>query len=455
MNMKSIITTALLVVALVMTTSCSKETILEEPSYGQQGPSYANGELPAKLTVYKDRAEIKLYKQVKHFVYLNDALITQKKPTGDDDVVVLRALTPDTEYHLYITALDGENVLTKDMTFTTSKPYATLVGALEMNYYDGEEELGFIHQMPGGDFLIRTHKQIEWDDFAYRITRIDSDGQVKWRSNIPYTNAQVSEDGEIAAWTYNKVCRLNPESGSVMYEYSSKLDNGLFNSVCVCSDGGMAIVGKGNTGGKYYFARLDANGQLIHDVESDQFDELFAVHPTADGHLVAIGRRGLETFVAVTFDAEGNVVGESTDYEENRDLGYRGYMENSVSDKQGNIYFLGGSEVNTERGYASAVDVIKVDAQGKIAWVRTLVNEYDLFYATYMNLVDDDKLFALYYGDSGNRLALLTTENELQHDIALNGNYGAMNGWMANEAFTQFYLIDKYGRFIFINTEGE
>lgn len=455
MNMKSIITTALLVVALAMTTSCSTETILEEATYGQQEPSYVNGELPANVSIYRNRAEIKLYKPVMHYVYLDGALITQKKPTEDDDVVVLRALTPNTEYHLYITALDGEKVLTKDMTFTTTKPYATLVDAFDLNYYDGEEELGFVHQMPGGDFLIQTHKQSEWDDLDYRISRIDADGHVKWRSNIPYINAHVSEDGEIAAWTYNKVCRLNPESGSVMYEYSSKLNNGLFNSACVCNDGGMAIVGRGNTGSKCYFARLDANGQLIHEAESEQADELFAVHPTADGHLVAIGRRSLETFVTITFDAEGNVVGESTDYEENRDLGYRGYMKNSLRDNQGNIYFLGGSEVNTERGYEAAVDVIKVDAQGKIAWTRTLVYEYDEYYSTYMNFTDDDKLCVLYHGDSANRLALLTTENELLHDITLNGNYGAVNGWMANEAFTQFYLIDKYGRFIFINTKGE
>ena len=456
MNMKSIISSALFMVGLVAMTSCSTETIWEEFSYGQEQPSYSHDELPAMVTVYKDRAEIKLYKPVMHNVYLDGALITQMKPTGNDDRVVLRALTPNTEYHLYITALYGEQVLVKDMKFTTHMSYASVVGWVDMNYYDGEEELGFSLQMPGGDILDQTHRYYYYSDDDYCLRRTDVDGRVKWRSYIPYHDASVSDDGQIAAWTYDKVCRVDPETGAVMYEYEPGLKEGYIHSAYVCRDGGMAIVGRDFSDGNYsfYFARLDANGQLIHKEEGDLAEELYNVHETADGNLVAMGRKGLETFVALTFDAEWNMIGECSDYEERRDLGYLAYFNQSVRDSQGNIYFLGGAEVNTERGYAPAVVVIKVDAQGKMVWTRTLVNEYDEFNATCMYFVDDDRLCVFYSGRTTN-VALMTTDNEILRDVSLNANYNVLYGRAENEEYTKFYLLDKYGRMIYIDTAGE
>lgn len=456
MNMKSIITSALFMAGLVAMTSCSTETIWEEYSYGQEQPSYSHDDLPAMVTVYKDRAEVKLYKPVMHNVYLDGVLMQRIKPTGNDDRVVLRALTPNTEYHLYITALYGEQLLTKDVTFTTHMPYASVVGWVEMNYYDGEEELGFSYQMPGGDILDQTHRYYYYSDDDYCLRRTDAEGRVKWRSYIPYHYASVSDDGQIAAWTYDKVCRVDPETGAVMYEYASNLKNGNINSAYVCSDGGMVIVGKNHVDGKSYFhfTRLDASGQLIHEEEGDLADELYNVNETADGNLVAMGRKDDETFVVITFDAEGNVIGESSDYEERRDLGYLAYFKQTVRDNQGNIYFLGGAEVNTERGYAPAAVVIKVDAQGKIVWTRTMVNEYDEFYATCMHFVDDDRFCVLYSGKTTN-VALLNTDNEILRDVSLNANYDVLYGRAGNEEYTQFYLLDKYGRIIYIDTKGE
>ena len=69
-------------------------------------------------------------------------------------------------------------------------------------------------------------------------------------------------------------------------------------------------------------------------------DELYEIHEAADGHIVAMGRKGEHTFVAIAFDASGNVVGTSSDYAENRDLEYRVYFKQSVRDNGGNIYFL-------------------------------------------------------------------------------------------------------------------
>ena len=452
--MKSIIKTLLLVAALVMTTGCSTEW--EEFSYGQDVPSYSNDELSAMVTVHKDRAEITLPKPLTYYIYLDGVFIKQVTTTANDEKVVVRALTPDTEYHLLIKALDGEKVLTKELTFNTRQSYASVIGLVEMNYYDGEEMLDFVHQMPGGDILDQTHRYYYYSDDDYCLRRTDAEGTVKWRSYIPYHYASVSDDGQIAAWTSDKVCRVDPETGAVMYEYASDLKNGNINSAYVCSNGGMVIVGKNHVDGKSYFhfTRLDASGQLIHEEQSDQADELYNVNETADGNLVAMGRKGLETFVVITFDAEGNVIGESSDYEERRDMGYLAYFKQSVRDNQGNIYFLGGAEVNTERGYAPAAVVIKVDAQGKIVWTRTMVNEYDEFNATCMHFVDDDRFCVLYSGRTTN-VALMTTDNEILRDVSLNANYDVLYGRAGNEEYTQFYLLDKYGRIIYIDTKGE
>ncbi len=452
--MKSIIKTLLLVAALVMTTGCSTEW--EEFSYGQDVPSYSNDELSAMVTVHKDRAEITLPRPLTYYIYLDGVFIKQVTTTANDEKVVVRALTPDTEYRLLIKALDGEKVLTKELTFTTRQSYASVIGLVEMNYYDGEEMLDFVHQMPGGDILDQTHRYYYYSDDDYCLRRTDAEGRVKWRSYIPYHNAAVSDDGQIAVWTYDKVCRVDPETGAVMYEYSLNLENGLIHSVCVCNDGGLVIVGKNHVDGRSYFhfTRLDANGQLTHEEEGDLADELYEVHETADGNVVAMGRKGLETFVALTFDAEGNVIGESSDYEERRDLGYLAYFKQAVRDNQGNIYFLGGAEVNTERGYAPAAVVIKVDAQGKIVWTRTMVNEYDEFNATCMHFVDDDSLCVFYAGRTTN-MALMTTDNEILREVSLNANYNILYGRPLNEDYTQFYLLDKYGRIIYIDTKGE
>ena len=452
--MKSIITTLLLVAALVMTTGCSTEW--EEFSYGQDVPSYSNDELSAVVIVHNDRAEITLPKPLTYYIYLDGVFIKQVTTTANEEKVVARALTPDTEYRLLIKALDGEKVLTKELTFTTRQSYASVIGLVEMNYYDGEEMLDFVHQMPGGDILDQTHRYYYYSDDDYCLRRTDAEGTVKWRSYIPYHYASVSDDGQIAAWTSDKVCRVDPETGAVIYEYASDLKNGNINSAYVCSNGGMVIVGKNHVDGKSYFhfTRLDASGQLIHEEQSDQADELYNVNETADGNLVAMGRKGLETFVVITFDAEGNVIGESSDYEERRDLGYLAYFKQSVRDNQGNIYFLGGAEVNTERGYAPAAVVIKVDAQGKIVWTRTMVNEYDEFNATCMHFVDDDRFCVLYSGRTTN-VALMTTDNEILRDVSLNANYDVLYGRAGNEEYTQFYLLDKYGRIIYIDTKGE
>lgn len=452
--MKSIIKTLLLVAALVMTTGCSTEW--EEFSYGQDVPSYSNDELSAMVTVHKDRAEITLPRPLTYYIYLDGVFIKQVTTTANEEKVVARALTPDTEYRLLIKALDGEKVLTKELTFTTRQSYASVIGLVEMNYYDGEEMLDFVHQMPGGDILDQTHRYYYYSDDDYCLRRTDAEGTVKWRSYIPYHYASVSDDGQIAAWTSDKVCRVDPETGAVIYEYASDLKNGNINSAYVCSNGGMVIVGKNHVDGKSYFhfTRLDASGQLIHEEQSDQADELYNVNETADGNLVAMGRKGLETFVVITFDAEGNVIGESSDYEERRDLGYLAYFKQSVRDNQGNIYFLGGAEVNTERGYAPAAVVIKVDAQGIIVWTRTMVNEYDEFYATCMHFVDDDRFCVLYSGRTTN-VALMTTDNEILRDVSLNANYDVLYGRAGNEEYTQFYLLDKYGRIIYIDTKGE
>ena len=220
----------------------------------------------------------------------------------------------------------------------------------------------------------------------------------------------------------------------------------------------MAVVGMGNTVGKYYFARLDANGQLVHEEEGDIANELFYIHETTDGNVVAMGRKGNQTFVAITFDASGNVVNSSSDYEENRDLGYRSYIYQSIRDSQGNVYFQGGEEVDSPLGSCPAAIVAKVDAQGKIQWIRTLFKEYEENNSISMNFVSDDRLCLLYRRSRNttcNCVAFLTTENELLQDISFNAEYSAIYAWPVNEDYTEFCLFDRFGRIIYIDTEGE
>ena len=140
--------------------------------------------------------------------------------------------------------------------------------------------------------------------------------------------------------------------------------------------------------------------------------------------------------------------------DERRDLGYRAYFTQSVRDKQGNIYFLGGAEYYTAGGAAPVVVVFKVDAQGKVVWSRMWVSEYDELFTTCMSFVDDDRLCVLYSGRTTN-VALMTTGNEILHDVSLNANYNVLYGRAENEDYTQFYLLDKYGRMIYIDTAGE
>lgn len=451
MNMKSIIISALFMAGLVVTSGCSTDTIWEEISYGQEVPAYSNGELPAMVTVYKDRAEVKLYKNLTHYIYLDGVLVSQTKSKK----VVLRALTPNTDYHLFITALDGEKVLIKEQTFTTHKSYATVTGWREMDPYGNNEEVvSLVCPMPGDDFLDIAQKYMNDADDNYRLRRTDADGMVKWRSNIRVNDASVSEEGDVAAWSYYMAYRVDSETGSVLYSCSPKTDNYLITGACACKDGGMAIVGRNNTAGKYYFARVDANGRLIHEEESDLADELYIVHETSDGNMVAMGRKGDYTFVAITFDALGNIIGTSSDYSEYRDLGYLAYFKQAVRDEVGNIYFLGGAEINTNRGYGPAAIVVKVDAQGKMAWTHTLSNEYDEFYSTCMNFIDKDRLCVLYSGKS-THVALMTTGNDLLQDVSLKANYDAVYGGPVNDEYTQFVLFDTYGRIICIDTQGE
>ena len=94
MKTKSIIISVLFIAGTMVMNSCSTNTIWEEVTYGQEEPSYSNGELPAMLQVHTDRVEITLYKNLTHYIYLDGVLI---KTLGNEKKVTLRALTPNTQ----------------------------------------------------------------------------------------------------------------------------------------------------------------------------------------------------------------------------------------------------------------------------------------------------------------------------------------------------------------------
>ena len=428
---------------------CSTEW--EEISYSEEMPSYSNDELPVEMEVHKDRVDVIFQKDLTCYINLDGVQIKQ---TSKNKKVTLRALTPDTEYHLLITALEGEKVLKKDTTFRTLKSYSDVIGWREMDLYGNNEEVvDFVRQLPGGDFLDFTHRYYDYSEDGYRLRRTDADGQVKWRTNIAVTSASVSEEGHIAAWSYVMACRVNPETGAVLYKYTPELKDGYINSVCPCKDGGMAIVGRGNNPDKYYFARIDANGQLIHEEEGDAADELYDVHEMADGSVVAMGKKGDQTLVTITFDASGKVVGKSSDYSEYRDLDYRLNFIQSIRDNKGNTYFLGYCEITTGGSHPCTI-VVKTDAQGKIEWT-CLLNSQDSSYPSNFYFIEDDKLLVLYSGDKNTHVSFITTGNELLQDIALKNNYGALYAWPVNEEYTQFILFDSFGRILLVDTEGE
>jgi hypothetical protein len=459
MKTKTIITSVLFVSVALAMNSCSKNTIWEEVTYGQEEPSYSYGELPAMVQVHTDRVDITLYKNLTHYIYLDGVLV---KTLDNEKKITLRALTPNTEYHLSITAMDGVKVLKKEQTFTTLKSYASVIGWREMDLYgNNEEEISYVRHLPGGDYLDFTHRYYYYSDEDYRLRRTDADGRVKWRSNIAAIYASVSEEGAIAAASQYTVWRVDAETGAVVYEYQTGFKEGYINDVYPCKDGGMVIVGRSDTPGNFYFARLDANGQLINQVEDDLTDALYAVHEMADGSVVAMGKKGNEMMVAITFDAEGKIVDTSTNTSEDRDLGYRYGFVQSVRDKNGNTYFLGNYELWTGTYYPVSM-IVKVDAQGKIEWVHTLHDEYTEYYPTGLYLIDDDKLCLLYTGDTGyythnskTHMALMTTDNEWLQDITFNDDYAVLYAWPANEQYTQFIFFDKYGRILLLDTEGE
>lgn len=458
MKTRPVITSILFVAAALVTAGCSKDTIWEEVTYGQEEPSYSYGELPAMVQPHTDRVDITLYKDLTHYIYLNGVLV---KTLANEKKITLRALTPDTEYHLSITAMDGVKVLKREQTFTTPKSYATLIGWREMDLYgNNEEEIGYFRQLPGGDFLDFTHRYYYYSDEDYRLRRTDADGRVKWRSNIAAVEASVSEEGNVAVWSQTAY-KVNPETGDVLYQYTPKLKEGFITAAYTCKDGGMAIVGKGDTPDTYYFARLDADGQLISEESSDLVDQLYIVHETADGRVVALGKKGNETLVAVTFDASGKVVGTSSDHSGNRDFDYDLDFIQSVRDNQGNTYFLGHYEMNAGVYYPCSM-IVKVDAQGQIEWMHTMHDENTEYYPTHFYVIDDDKLCVLYTGDTGyytrnskTHVALMTTGNEWLQDVTFNDDYAALYVRPVNDAFTQFIFFDHYGRILCIDTEGE
>jgi len=459
MKTETIIISVLFVTMALAMNSCSTNTIWEEITYGQEEPSYDKGELPVMVQVHTDRVDITLYKNLTHYIYVDGVLV---KTLGEEKKVTLRALTPNTQYHLEITAFDDVKVLKKEQTFTTLKSYASVIGWREMDLYgNNEEEISYIRQLPGGDFLDFTHRYYHYSDEDYRLRRTDADGRVKWRSNIAAIHASVSEEGNIAAWSYYTAYKVNPETGDVLYKYTPNLKEGYINAAYACKDGGMVVVGRSETPYTYFCARLDANGQLINQEEGDLADELYAVHEMAEGSVVAMGKKGDETMVAITFDAEGKIVGTSTDCSEYRDLGYAYGFVQSVRDKNGNTYFLGNYELWTGTYYPVSM-IVKVDAQGQIEWVHTMHDENTEYYPTGFYFIDDDKLFVTYTGDTGyysrnskTHVALMTTDNEWLQDVTFNDNYAALYAWPLNEQYTQFVFFDKYGRILLLDTEGK
>ena len=136
MKTKSIIISVLFVILVMAMNSCSTNTIWEEVTYGQEEPSYSYGELPAMVQVHTDRVDITLYKNLTHYIYLDGVLV---KTLDNEKKITLRALTPNTEYHLSITAMDGVKVLKKEQTFTTLKSYASVIGWREMDLFGNNE----------------------------------------------------------------------------------------------------------------------------------------------------------------------------------------------------------------------------------------------------------------------------------------------------------------------------
>ena len=459
MNTKSIITSALLVAVALLTNSCSTNTIWEEITYGQEEPSYSYGELPAMVQVHADRIKITLYKDLTHYIYLDGVLV---KTPSNEKKITLRALTPNTEYHLEITAFDGVKVLKKELTFTTLKTYASVIGWREMDVYgNNEEEADFVRQLPGGDFIDFTHRYYDYSPDDYRLRRTDAEGRVKWRTNIAVTHASVSEEGNLAAWSYEMACRVNPETGAVVFQYTPELKEGYIKGAYPCNDGGMVVVGRGKKPYTYYFARLDANGQLVHEEESDLADELYEVHEMADGRFVAMGKKGEKNMMAFTFDAGGKFVGKSTNYSEDRDLDYVYDFVQSIRDKNGNTYFFGLYEMAAGVYYPCSM-VVKVNAKGNIEWIRTLHDQSTEYYPTQFYFIDDDKLCLLYTGDTGyystnskTHVAFMTTGNEWLQDVTFNDDYAVLYAWPVNEENTQFIFFDKYGRILLVDTEGE
>ncbi|MBQ4449632.1 MAG: hypothetical protein II900_04295 [Prevotella sp.] len=436
---------AIIIHILVLTTStilsgCSTEW--EEFQLKNETPSYSynSEDIKAEIKAGIDEVKIEFPHEMTASIYLNDVFM---KEIVNEYECTLYNLEPNTKYNLKVTSLRNEQIVTKSFDFTTRFPFLSLIGYREFDKYNYREDEGFgkINPYSDGGFIDYTYKYVR---------RTDAQDKVIWRTAITAHNIYISEDGQILTRNFDAVSKLDPQTGKIIATYSpSKKDVDIFGT-CTDSNGNVIIVGGLN--GKGYIGYFDAKGKIIHEEQTNLATYLLDVQTNGSNGYVAIGISG-KKLVAVSINKSGKATKANKYQNDNIDSDNDTYFLGSVRDDKGNIYFIGNECVGHNRAA-----IVKIDNQGNIVWVKGMHDTGWDTSPTYFYLFDTNKICAAYevsdYSYGKTHIGIFDLDGNKQKDINMLNNYDIIYAKPENGDCTQFTLFDKYGRILYMDSNG-
>ena len=458
--MKKIILFILTAVASVVLIACSTEW--EELKVNNEQISYNDGELPCKISVGVDQATISFDKPRSGVIFLNGKFLAEFK---DLYHYIIWNLTPNEKYTIQVNCMDGNNALSKTLEITTNVPFVTQIGWYELDPYNYEEkQLGHIFSYPKGGFVDDTYKSVR---------RLDADGNVMWRTELWVSELMVSDEGGIATLSYGGyynqnpysngyATRIEPETGKVLYECHPTNKEIVVNGIYPCSNGGMVLVGHkrilhyDNSPVElyYYFGLFDANGKAVHEELGREATSLYKVIEKTGGGFIAMGQKGAQTIVLITFDANGKKVSSDSEYLQYRDLNYWFNIRDVKKDKDGSVYFFIDEQIIRLYCYFHAL-VVKVNPDGKIVWTRPLAMDGGSVVAYTMYILENNRLCVVFGENHGLQyntvIVTMTKDNEILRGDNLGISIPPMVMFPLNKECTEFKFYESYGQILHVN----
>lgn len=454
--MKTIKTLVIALASFAIITSCSTEW--EEAALDNTEICYSKYELPCTIAVGHDQATINFGESKSGSIFINDIHLDDFKDVWEYKIYDLK---PNEPYKIHVQSFSNNVMHSKTFDITTLPTYISQIGwhLLDPHNY-GETELESLYPYPDGDII----------DGAYTtVRRFDADGNLKWRTSLDDTGTiKVADDGGIAVDCHKYACRINPETGDILYKCSPTDKKVVINDVYPCSNGGMVIVGykwfvsdevNVPSEGRYYFGLFDAHGNVVNEEIDTLATDLLKVIETTDGNYIAMGQKGGQTIALITFSANGKAINSDTDYLECRDLDYIYNIQDAKKDKEGNVYFLATEEIGVAPSYYRAL-VVKVNAKGDIVWTRPLIGtECYESSGNLLQILDDNNICVVYteglYRSCNTIVVLITADNELVQGTNLGVNVSPINIFPLNKECTEFKIYNSNGGILYIDFKGK